>query len=202
MGSLLMKKNYKYIKSSNTFFLFNKDFNIYFLSKKITFYFEIFLSMHNFIIFYFKNNFIFHVQKMLNKKLRKNFLFLYCNFVYAKIFLMVGLGFKKKYYDIFNFYCMDVGRRKWVIFKLEPVSFFFNLFRKNICILTNSKKNLNMTLLRLKCLRRETVFKVKGIMTNNRIIFSKKISRSILFARRVKFKKLKLKPTKKQKLKK
>ena len=48
-------------------------------------------------------------------------------------------------------------------------------------------------------MRIETVFKVKGIMTLNRIIFNRKISRSIIFARRVKFRKMKLKLTKKQK---
>ena len=59
-------------------------------------------------------------------------------------------------------------------------------------------KHLN----RLRILRKETVYKYKGIMTLNRIIFEIKVSRSILFARRVKFKTVILKLTKKQRQKK
>lgn len=66
----------------------------------------------------------------------------------------------------------------------------------------STKKKLYENIVKLKYMRRETVFKVKGIMTLNRIIFNRKISRSIIFARRVKFRKMKLKLTKKQSQKK
>ncbi len=192
--------NYKIIYNSKSMVVYNKNKNIKFFFKAVNVYNNFFLIKNDFV--FFCNNFFFKTLKLIIFKINKIFLFSYCGFLYSKIFLMVGLGFKKKYFDLFNSYCMDIGRRKWVIFKLEPSGFFFNLFRKNICILTSSKKKLSDTMLKLKGLRNETVYKTKGIFTRNRIIFSRKISRSVLFARRIKFKKLKLKPTKKQKLKK
>lgn len=80
--------------------------------------------------------------------------------------------------------------------------YFFNVRRRSIFLFSNTKKNLYLYLNKLRVLRKETVYKYKGIMTLNRIIFEMKTSRSILFARRVKFKNIILKLTKKQKQKK
>jgi len=45
-------------------------------------------------------------------KLNKTMLFLFCGFMYAKIFLKVGLGFRKKYSLTTNLYNLLVGKRK------------------------------------------------------------------------------------------
>lgn len=156
----------------------------------------------NFILFNFKKNFIIsYIIKTLFNKFNKSFLFTFCNHVYSKIFLKVGLGFRKKCSRSTSIYNMFVGRRKWASFILQPNSYFFNVRRKNIFLFCNSKKKLYENIVKIKYMRRETVYKVKGIMSLNRIRFKKRISRSIVFARRVKFRKMKLKLTKKQKQK-
>lgn len=170
---------YNFIKQLNNMFL---------LENKKKFIFSLFKNK-KFSLLLFYNHF----------KLKKKLLFLFCSFCYSKIFLKVGLGFRKKYYKKFNFLTLNVGVRKWAVFKTFPSTFFFNVRRRNIFMFSNTKRKLYFYLTHLKYLKKETIYKVKGIMPLNRIIFSKKISRSILFARRVKFKAMKLKLTKKQK---
>lgn len=188
------------IFNSNTLILKNKFFYVKYLSK--LYYFLVnsyFINSNFYFIFPKKKLLIDYFFKFFSIKFFKTFLFLFCGFSYAKIFLKVGLGFRKKYSLHTNLYNLFVGRRKWVTFKLEPSSFFFNIRRRNIFMFCNYKSSLYENIVRIKYMRKETVYKVKGIMSLNRIIFNRKISRSIIFARRVKFRKMKLKLTKKQK---
>ena len=177
----------------NHFFFIN-----YFISKFSIFNNVLYIK-NGFIFSYFKNfevviNFVFFIKKKL--------LLLFCNFLYSKIFLKVGLGFRKKYSKNMNLYILSIGRRYWVIIKSQPLCYFFNVRRRSIFFFSNTKRNLYLYLNRLRVLRKETVYKYKGIMTLNRVIFEMKTSRSVLFARRVKFKNIVLKLTKKQKQKK
>jgi len=205
MSSILNNKNNfskivvnkKNIYTLNSYFL-KKELNKHFFKILNVCYLNFKFYLINFSKFLLINE-LFNINFM---KLNKNLLFVFCGFTYAKIFLKVGLGFRKKYSLSTNLYNLFVGRRKWVVFKLEPSSFFFNIRRRNIFIFCNSKKKLYENLIKLKYMRKETVFKVKGIMSLNRIIFNRRISRSIIFARRVKFRKMKLKLTKKQSQKK
>jgi hypothetical protein len=84
------------------------------------------------------------------------------------------------------------------VLKLKK-NYFFNIRRRNIVIFSKTKSNFNFYLSILRCLRKESIFKTKGIMLKRSII-KRKIPRSILFARRIKFAKIKLKLSKKQKL--
>lgn len=203
MNSLLISKN--------NFISFNKKItftlNNYLLKKEINLYLHKLIRVYciKFQFYYINFNKFKSFSFLLNSnliKLNKTMLFLFCGFMYAKIFLKVGLGFRKKYSLTTNLYNLFVGRRKWAVFKLEPNSFFFNIRRRNIFMFCSTKKKLYENLIKLKYMRKETVFKVKGIMSLNRIIFNRRISRSIIFARRVKFRKMKLKLTKKQSQKK
>jgi len=65
--------------------------------------------------------------------------------------------------------------------------------------MTNSLNSLNYYSLITRYIRKESVFKTKGVMFK-RAIIKRKIPRSILFARRIKFTIIKLKLSKKQKL--
>jgi hypothetical protein len=86
-----------------------------------------------------------------------------------------------------------------VCFNTVPSDFFFNVKRRSIYLFAENKFKLNFYLIHLKYLKKETIFKVKGIMIYNRFKIRKRASRAIIFARRVKFRKIKLKLTKKQK---
>lgn len=154
----------------------------------------------NNFLFVFIKNYKFFYYLILNSK--KKLLLSLCNFLYSKIFLKVGLGFRKKYSKNLGFYILSIGRRYLVLIKSLPSCYFFNIRRRSIFLFSNNKTNLYRHLNRLRILRKETVYKYKGIMTLNRIIFEIKVSRSILFARRVKFKTVILKLTKKQRQKK
>ena len=167
--------------------------------KNFNFFKKVLLVKNNYFFTYFKS---FKIFFSLVYSIKKKLLLIFCNFLYSKIFLKVGLGFRKKYSKNMNLYVLSIGRRYSVIMKSLPSCYFFNVRRRSIFFFSNSKKNLYFYLNRLRILRKETVYKYKGIMTLNRIIFEMKTSRSVLFARRVKFKNIILKLTKKQKQKK
>lgn len=201
----MIVKTFSNINYNKTFLVNSKVINIqnFFLTyqnvNKLYIFKNFIMDYKNYKIFFINNVFLLKYVNIKNKKLRKTLLFLFCGFTYAKIFLKVGLGFRKKFSKKFNLYNLSVGRRKWVVFSPMPTSFFFNVRRRNIFLFCNSKKKLYWYITHLRYMRKETVFKVKGIMTLNRIKFNRRISRSIIFARRVKFRKMKLKLTKKQK---
>lgn len=185
-------KNVELIKKS-------VNINKHFIKYNFVHSFPLMLNIGKYTFSLFKNKKVILLLYYNHFKLKKKLLFIFCSFCYSKIFLKVGLGFRKKYYRKFNFLTLNIGIRKWTVFKTFPSTFFFNVRRRNIFMFSNTKKKLYFYLVHLKYLKKETIYKVKGIMTLNRIIFNKKISRSILFARRVKFKAMKLKLTKKQK---
>lgn len=198
---LLFSNNSNWTKqfcSRSNIFVYNSFFLVFFF-KKLSKFDAIILKKNNFLITTIKNKKFFTFYKILELKLWRSLVSLYFGFAYSKIFVKVGLGFRKKYYKRLNTFSMNIGRRKWVVFKLHPTSFFFNLKKRNLFLFTNTKRKLYLYLTHFKTLRKETLFKFKGIMSLNRIMMNRKISRSILFARRVKFKKIKLKLTKKQK---
>lgn len=191
------KKNFKNIKTKKN--LLNKYCIIfkYKKNKELFFY-----KNNNFIFILFKkikiNKFFFYEYK----KLLKNLIFLFCGFSYSKVFMKVGLGFRKKYCYTRNVMLFNIVKRKIVFFKPTFNSFFLHIRRRNIFVYSNSKRKLFGYIIRFKSLRKETIYKFKGIFTGVRVRFFKKMTKCVLFARRIKFKKLKLKLTRKQKLKK
>ena len=206
MGSLLnkfflFKNNVTWVNQFNckTNLFFYNDFFIILFFKKLLNFDVLFVKKNNFLVTSVKTKDLFSLYNSLSSKIWRGLLTMYCGYAYSRIFIKVGLGFRKKYSIRLNTFSMNIGRRKWVVFKLHPVSFFFNLRKRNLFLFVNSKKKLFYYLTHFKTLRRETLFKFKGIMSLNRIMMNRKISRSILFARRVKFRKIKLKLTKKQK---
>lgn len=191
------RKNFKIIKTKKN--LFNKYLIMFKYKKK------------NISYFYEKNNFIFILFKIIKinkfffyeyKKLIKNLIFLFCGFSYFKTFMKVGLGFRKKYCYTHDTMLFNIVKRKIVFFKPTSNSFFLHIRRRNIFVYSNSKRKLFNYIIRFKSLRKETIYKFKGIFTSVRVRFFKKMTKCVLFARRIKFKKLKLKLTRKQKLKK
>lgn len=194
--------NLNYNKNINNYLLINKNYvlNYYFLQ----IYAKNFDNCYN-------NNYLFlpfKSKKLINffiknkKNVFKENLFLFCGFSYAKTFLKVGLGFRKKYNDKYDIMLLNVVRRKIVYFKPPFNSFFIMTKRRSLYVFTNSKKKLFYYIVKLKYMRKETVYKYKGIFSTIRTRVYKRLTKTILFARRIKFKKIKLKLNKKQKLKK
>jgi hypothetical protein len=85
------------------------------------------------------------------------------------------------------------------MFKPKIQNFIFNIRARNIIIFTQNKSTLNYFKSLVKCLRKESLFKTKGFIFK-RTLIRRRMPRSIIFARRIKIKKLKLKLSKKQKL--
>ena len=193
--------NIKKEKNNQIFFINKKylinNFFLKFVQNKKKFYF-----FKNFVYsqFKFKNFKNFYLTN--NRKIFKNDLFMFCGFCYSKIFLKVGLGFRKKYNRTNNLILLNVVRRKIVYFKPPINSFFLMVRRRSLYVFASSKRKLFYYIVKFKSMRKETVYKYKGIFTNIRLRMYKRITKTILFARRIKFKKIKLKLNKKQKLKK
>ena len=179
----------------NKHFTTNKYFIQFYLNKSIG---KKFKKSYLYTPFKFKNFFI--NSKQLNP-FKKN-LFIFCGFSYAKIFLKVGLGFRKKYNRKNSIMLLNVVRRKIVFFKPPINSFFLMVKRRSLYVFANTKRKLFYYIVKFKSMRKEIVYKYKGVFTNLRLKMYKRITKSILFARRIKFKKVKLKLNKKQKLKK
>lgn len=189
-------------KNNNTF-MFSKQFlvNKFYLQ----FYLEKILNVNqkkNYIFLPFKckkyKNFYFSKQINIYKKN----LFMYCGFSYAKVFMKVGLGFRKKYNRKNSIMFLNVVRRKIVVFKPPFNSFFLMVKRRSLYVFANTKRKLFYYIVKFKSMRKETIYKYKGIFTNVRVRMYKRLTKSILFARRIKIKRVKLKLNKKQKLKK
>jgi len=183
-------------------------FNKHFLVNK--FYIQIYLEKKNaminqkksyiFLPFKYKKFKNFYFSKQLNYY-KKN-LFIYCGFSYAKVFMKVGLGFRKKYNRKNSIMFLNVVRRKIVVFKPPLNSFFLMVKRRSLYVFASTKRKLFHYIVKFKSMRKETIYKYKGIFTNVRVRMYKRLTKSILFARRIKIKKIKLKLNKKQKLKK
>ena len=179
----------------NKYFTINKYFIQFYLSKSIN---KDFKKNYIYSFFKFKKNFLNLKQLSLFKKN----LFIFCGFSYAKIFLKVGLGFRKKYNKKNSVMLLNVVRRKIVFFKPPINSFFVMVKRRSLYVFASTKRKLFYYIVKFKSMRKEIVYKYKGIFTNLRLRMYKRITKSILFARRIRFKKVKLKLNKKQKLKK
>lgn len=183
-------------------------FNKHFLVNK--FYLQIYLEKKNaminqrksyiFLPFKYKKFKNFYFSKQLNSY--KKDLFMYCGFSYAKVFMKVGLGFRKKYNKKNSIMFLNVVRRKIVVFKPPLNSFFLMVKRRSLYVFASTKRKLFYYIVKFKSMRKETIYKYKGIFTNVRVRMYKRLTKSILFARRIKIKKVKLKLNKKQKLKK
>ena len=156
----------------------------------------------NFVFSPFKHNKFSKYYLFYKKNFFKNYLLVFCSFSYAKIFLKVGLGFRKKYSKKHNILLLNVVRRKIVYFRPPINSFFLMVKRRSLFVFANSKRKLFYYIIKFKSMRKETVYKYKGIFTCVRLRMYKRITKTILFARRIKFKRMKLKLNKKQKLKK
>lgn len=108
-----------YIKLKKTFnyrflLLLNKTVSI-----NLFFYSSYFDNVHVFFrgSLLLKNDYFFSVIKCFKvvlkfiSSIKKKLLLLFCNFLYSKIFLKVGLGFRKKYSKNMNVYILSIGRR-------------------------------------------------------------------------------------------
>jgi len=129
--SIKLKKNinYKLLLIMNKISIINHFFFINYFISKFSIFNNVLYIKNGFIFSYFKNfevviNFVFFIKKKL--------LLLFCNFLYSKIFLKVGLGFRKKYSKNMNLYILSIGRRYWVIIKSQPLCYFFNVRRRSI----------------------------------------------------------------------
>lgn len=91
-----------------------------------------------------------------------------------------------------------IGNRHRLAYTFKPESFLFVFKRSNILIFSNSKNSIYLPLLQFRSIKKELVFKVKGFFIN-RVRIKRRIARMWAFARRVKFKKVKVKLSKKQK---
>ena len=191
----------------------NKKINMYAFNKQFLinkFYLQFYLEKKNamtnqnknyvFLPFKYKKFKNFYFSKQLN--FYKKNLFMYCGFSYAKVFMKVGLGFRKKYNRKNSIMFLNVVRRKIVVFKPPLNSFFLMVKRRSLYVFANTKRKLFYYIVKFKSMRKETIYKYKGIFTNVRVRMYKRLTKSILFARRIKIKKVKLKLNKKQKLKK
>ena len=191
----------KYLKNAfflNKHFLVNKFYLQFYLEKK-----GIKINQNKSYIFLpFKSKNFSNVLFSKQLNFYKKNLFMYCGFSYAKIFLKVGLGFRKKYNKKNGIMFLNVVRRKIVVFKPFLNSFFLMVKRRSMYVFANSKRKLFYYIVKFKSMRKETIYKYKGIFITVRIRMYKRLTKCILFARRIKIKKIKLKLNKKQKLKK
>ena len=211
---MLLRIKYKYYLYFLNFYIKFNLKNFIIIDKIfITFYLNFIKKIYNyFFIFnkkYFRNNFLIIVINFLSYKLIYLFInlftniffkniFININFLKYKYYLKIGLSFKKKFSRLHNLFRIFIGHRHWVLFKMPKINYYFNIRRRNILLLTSNKNLLNYFLAMTHYLRKETVFKTKGLMFR-RVWIRKKIPRGILFARRIKFFVIKLKLSKKQK---
>jgi hypothetical protein len=166
--------------------------SVYLLDSKCFFL----LSRHNFLL-----NFIFVFWSyFLNVIFVLNFI----NFSFFKKFIYVvaiGLGFRKKRRSRrgAKFFELFLGIRHRLSFQLPRPFYIMMLKRSNIIFLSNSKKSLLYPVTCFRNFRKENFYKLKGFFTRRRRI-KRKLSRVWAFARRVKFREVKLKLSKKQKI--
>lgn len=141
------------------------------------FYFKNFFNKLSFIIFFSKNFF------------RK--------FIYI---ISVGLGFRKRRRNLRGKKMLElyIGNRHRLAYNFGVESFLFVFKRSNILIFSNSKNSILLPILQFRSMKKELVFKIKGFFIN-RVKVRRRIARMWAFARRVKFKKVKIKLSKKQK---
>jgi hypothetical protein len=116
-------------------------------------------------------------------------------------FVSVGLGFKRKRKIKYKrrFLELYVGNRHRILCKLSTDSYLVLLKRSVIYFFSNLKKNIKLPVIKFRTAKHEAVFKIKGFFFN-RFKISKVLARTWAFARRVRFKKIKAKLSKKQKL--
>ena len=204
---LVSKKNYNfeilfYFLENKNFFLLSKNFkikifnnyyiqflNFYFLKDRFDSYWIFILKEKKFLV----------LANFFAKLIFFKFLYFYCCFIKFAAYVAIGLGFRKKYSKRKKFYRINIGAGKWVIMKCIPSFFYFNTRRRSIYLLTDTKYKLKRFLNAVKYLKKEVQFKTKGVMIYNRLWVRRHVPRSILFARRIKFRKIKIKLTKKQK---
>jgi hypothetical protein len=91
-----------------------------------------------------------------------------------------------------------IGNRHRLAYAFGDKTFLFVFKRSNILIFSNSKNSIFLPILQFRSMKKELVFKIKGFFIN-RVRVKRRIARMWAFARRVKFKKVKIKLSKKQK---
>lgn len=173
----------------NNIFILNKHSYIYYILIKK--YSSISTFTLDFIYFYFKSLF----NKILfTLFFSKNF---FRKFIYI---ISVGLGFRKRRRILRGKKMLElyIGNRHRLAYTFGNESFLFVFKRSNILIFSNSKNSIYLPLLQFRSIKKELVFKVKGFFIN-RVKIKRRIARMWAFARRVKFKKVKVKLSKKQK---
>jgi hypothetical protein len=189
-----------FLLDTEKFFIVNNFFFVTIFYIHLYKFLKYFLIINNLYIYTFLTNI--YLFSFFNKILLNIFLksiYLFCGFIYFHFYYKIGLGFRKKFSKIKKHFMIYVGGRHWAIFKSNFNDFHFNIRHKNILIFTQTKNSMNYYKSLIKCLRKESVFKIKGFFFK-RIRIRKKIPRSIIFARRIKFSSVKLKLSKKQKL--
>lgn len=116
-------------------------------------------------------------------------------------FVSVGLGFKrkrklrkkKKYLELY------IGNRHRVLCCVENFSYIVLLRRSTIYMFSDLKRKIYLLLTRFRGARRELAFKIKGFFFF-RFKMNRGLARTWSFARRIRFKRIKTKLSKKQKL--
>lgn len=192
MEKLILK--YFNINSLNNFLIYK---NIFIFNRKS----QVKLNFYNISNNFIKNKFYFH---WFNYVLFKIFIIIfYCNNFFIKFIYIIsaGLGFKKrkrKFKRGRRVLDLYIGNRHRLAYNMPTKSFIFIFKRSNIILFSNSKNNLYYPINSYRNFRKELVFKIKGFYLN-RYKIKKRIARVWAFARRIKFKKIKLKLSKKQK---
>lgn len=209
---MYLRKNFVYYNLNNSDTLMIKN-NYFIKIKKFVFLqyflFQFFNDSLKLIIDFFRNNINFFIGNFfMILKIYKIFLLL-TNFLFFRklsffdrymFCISVGLGFRKKIRTYFGtrFLIIYMGTRHWLSFKIPKDVYIFPFKRGSLVFFSKSKYNLNDFLKHLQHVRRELVFKIKGFYLR-RIKVNKKIGRTWSFARRVKFRRIKTKLSKKQK---
>ena len=184
----ILEKNLFFVDCNNIFVLNKQSLIYYNLIKK---YRPISFFALDFIYFYFKNLFNKIVFTMF---FSKSF---FRKFIYI---ISVGLGFRKRRRILRGKKMLElyIGNRHRLAYTFGSESFLFVFKRSNILIFSNSKHSIYLPLLQFRSIKKELVFKVKGFFIN-RVKIKRRIARMSAFARRVKFRKVKVKLSKKQK---
>ena len=187
------KFGYSHIYFSNFFyFIFLKNNQLLFDSKLILNNYFFNLKKYNFFIYFFIQflNYFFFVN-FFSKIFFTRFMF----------FVSVGLGFKrkrkirknKKYLELY------IGNRHRIMCKLENFSYVFLLRRSTFYMFSNFKKPIYTVLTKFRSAKKELAFKIKGFFFF-RFKMNRALARTWAFARRIRFKRIKTKLSKKQKL--
>lgn len=141
----------------------------------------------------------FYVKNLFNKLFIS--IFFSKSFFHRFVYIIsVGLGFRRRRRNLRGKKMLElyIGNRHRLAFTFDSKSFLFVFKRSNILIFSNSKNAISLPLLQFRSMRKELVFKIKGFFIN-RVRIRKRMARTWAFARRVKFKKVKTKLSKKQK---